>query len=263
MSPDRYLDRGGARIAYQLTGTGAPVGYAHGVLLSRDAVRRFELFDFDALGLGRQLLTYDQRGHGRSTGRPAADDYRFETAAGDLLALLDAAGIDQPADFAGSSWGCAAVLHAAVAAPRRFRRLALLIPPVSWESGPVQAKQWYFDTADDFDRLGAAGWRQQWARADPVPIFADHPKFDLAPDVADELIPAALRGVGSSELPAPEAISALEHPALILAWDTDPLHPVATAERLHELLPNSALHVSRTAEDVTSWTGRVADFFAR
>ncbi|MER7083815.1 hypothetical protein SAMN02982929_01802 [Saccharopolyspora kobensis] len=103
---------------------------------------------------------------------------------------------------------------------------------------------------------------RQWAVAEPLPIFADYPKFDLAPDVPDELIPAALRGVGSSELPAPEAIAALDHPALILTWDTDPLHPVSTAERLHELLPNSTLHVSRTAEDVKSWTGRVTGFFA-
>ncbi|MDA3642896.1 alpha/beta hydrolase [Saccharopolyspora indica] len=263
MSPDRYLDREGARIAYQLTGTGAPVGYAHGVLLSRDAIRRFELFDFDALATGRKLLTYDQRGHGRSTGRPVAGDYRFEHVAEDLLALLDAASIDQPADFAGSSLGSAAVLHAAVAAPQRFRRLALLIPPVSWESGPAQAKQWYFDTADDLDRLGAAEWRRRWAAAEPLPIFADYPKFDLTPDVPDELIPAALRGVGSSELPAPDAIAALDHPALILTWDTDPLHPVSTAERLHELLPNSTLHVSKTAADVKSWTNRVTEFFSR
>ncbi|SFM82824.1 hypothetical protein SAMN05421805_1011677 [Saccharopolyspora antimicrobica] len=61
---------------------------------------------------------------------------------------------------------------------------------------------------------------------------------------------------------AAQTWAALEHPALILAWDTDPLHPVSTAERLHELLPNSALHVSKTAEDVKSWTNRVIQFFS-
>ena len=35
------------------------------------------LFDFDTLSAGGSLLTFDQRGHGRSTGRPVAADYTF------------------------------------------------------------------------------------------------------------------------------------------------------------------------------------------
>lgn len=108
MSKDRYFTRDGATIAYQYTGTGAPLGYAHGVFLSRDAVRRMELFDFDALSAGRSLLTFDQRGHGRSTGRPVVTDYTFANVALDLLGALDAAGVDEPIDFAGSSHICRA-----------------------------------------------------------------------------------------------------------------------------------------------------------
>ncbi|MGP4020590.1 alpha/beta fold hydrolase [Saccharopolyspora sp. 5N708] len=231
-------------------------------MLSRDAVRRLELFDFESLAADHRLLTYDQRGHGHSTGRPVAEDYRFENFARDLLALLDELGDDRPMDFAGSSLGCDNALRAALAAPDRFRRLALLIPPVAWESGPGQAKQWYFDTADDIEELGAGAWRQQLANADPLPIFAEYPKFDLSPDVVDELLPSILRGVGMSDLPAPEEIATLPHPTLILAWDTDPLHPVSTAERLHDLIPDSTLHVAKSVADIKSWTGRIADFFA-
>ncbi|MGE0216446.1 alpha/beta fold hydrolase, partial [Mycolicibacterium sp.] len=110
-------------------------------------MRRLELFDIDAVAAGRRLLTYDQRGHGHSTGRAVAEDYRFERAATDLLGVLEAAAIDEPIDFAGSSLGAAAVLCAALAAPERFGRLALLIPPVSWEAGPRPARQWNADTA--------------------------------------------------------------------------------------------------------------------
>lgn len=263
MSSDSYLARDGAKIAYQVTGSGAPLGYAHGVLLSRAAVRRLELFDIESLAVRHRLLTYDQRGHGQSTGRAVTEDYRFENFTQDLLALVDTLGISQPMDFAGSSLGSDVALRAAITAPHRFRRLALLIPPVAWESGPGQAKQWYFDAADSVEALGAGEWRKQWARAEPLPIFAGYPKFDLTPDVADALLPSILRGVGMSDLPAPEAIAALSHPTLILAWDTDPLHPVSTAEKLHELLPNSTLHVSTSVDDIKSWTRRVADFFAR
>ncbi len=260
---DRYVTRAGATIAYELTGSGTPLGYAHGVFLSRAAVRRLHLLDFDRLGSGRTFLTYDQRGHGHSTGRPVADDYRFENFSLDLLALLEEIQLDEPMDFIGSSLGCDVALRAAIAEPGRFRRLVLIIPPVSWEEGPNQTRQWYTDHADAIESRGAAHWRQEWKQTPPLPIFSDYPAFDLTPDIPDELLAPILRGIGESELPAPEAITALPHSALILTWETDPLHPVSTAERLHELMPGSSLHVSTTVADVQTWTDRIADFLAR
>lgn len=65
---DGRFTREGATIDYRLTGSGRTFGYAHGVMLSREAVRRLGLFDVDSLANGRRLLTYDARGHGRSTG---------------------------------------------------------------------------------------------------------------------------------------------------------------------------------------------------
>jgi non-heme chloroperoxidase len=261
MPNDHHLVRNGARIAYELTGEGPPLGYAHGVLLSRAAVRRMALFDIDAVATGRRLLTYDQRGHGHSTGRPVAADYTFDAVAEDLLALLAAAEIHEPLDFAGSSLGVAAALGAALRAPERFRRLALLIPPVAWETSDPPVRQWYLDTADQIDAEGAAAWRRRWATAEPIPLLAAHQGFDLTPDIADDLVSSALRGVGESDLPDPAQLATLPHPTLILTWDTDPLHPVETAERLHEVIPHSSLHVSRSLDEVLSWTRRVRDFF--
>ncbi|WP_102143099.1 alpha/beta fold hydrolase [Mycobacterium hubeiense] len=262
MSSDRlYTTPDGSTIAYELTGRGRPVGYAHGVLLSRAGVRGLEVFDIDAVAAGRMLLTYDQRGHGHSTGRAVVEDYRFERAATDLLGVLEAAAIDEPIDFAGSSLGAAAVLYAALAAPERFGRLALLIPPVSWETGTHPARQWYADTARRIDEIGPAAWRKEWAQAAPLPIFADYPQAKFSPDVPDELLASVLRGVGLSELPDPEALAALHHRTLILAWDTDPLHPVSTAARLHVLMPHSTLYVARSVADVKTWTQRTAEFF--
>jgi len=142
-----------------------PVGYGHGVFMSREVVRGLRIFDVDPIAHGRPLMTNDKRGHGASRGRPRPLDYRFEEAATDLLGVLDAADLTVPIDFAGSSFGAAAALYAVLAAPQRFRRLALVIPPVSWETGADQQRQWYFDTADLIDSIGPAAWRQQWADA--------------------------------------------------------------------------------------------------
>lgn len=262
MSDDRYFTRDGATIAYQYTGSGTPLGYAHGVFLSRDAVRRMELFDFDTLSADRGLLTFDQRGHGQSTGRPVVTDYTFANVALDLLGVLDAAGVDEPIDFAGSSWGAAAALHAAVIEPARFRSLVLIIPPVAWEDGPVQARQWYSDTADEIERLGGPAWRKAWADADPLPIFADYPKFDLTPEVPDELLPSVLRGIGQSDLPPQELVGELRMPTLIMTWETDPLHPAETAQRLHELIPGSQLHIAASVPEIQTWTARTAEFLS-
>src|SRR5215212_820433 len=84
----------------------------------------------------------------------------------------------------------------------------------------------------------------------------------LSPDRFDRLVllPTVMRGAASSDLPPPEAISEIRKPTLILAWDGDPGHPVATAERLHELIPGSALHVARTPEEVRTWSDRTVGF---
>ncbi|MEU4392641.1 alpha/beta hydrolase [Kribbella sp. NPDC023855] len=259
MSTDSYFERDGATIAYQYSGTGEPLAYAHGVPLSRAAVRRLGLLDLDALAKGRRMLTYDARGHGESTGRPVADDYTFDNFGRDLLALIDALGIDQPIDFTGSSLGADTALRAAIAAPERFRRLVLMIPPAAWDDAPF-AQNLYSEIATVIETEGADAWRDQWATTDPLPIFADYPAFDLTPAVSDDLLGAVFAGISRSDLPAPDQIATITQQTLILAWDTDPLHPVSTAQKLQDLLPNADLHISRTAADVKTWTNRITDF---
>jgi 3-oxoadipate enol-lactonase len=69
-----------------------------------------------------------------------------------------------------------------------------------------------------------------------------------------------LRGAAASDLPPPEKIAQLSQPALILAWDTDPAHPLSTAERLAETLPRADLHVARTLRQVREWPRLVRMF---
>jgi hypothetical protein len=49
-------------------------------------------------------------------------------------------------------------------------------------------------------------------------------------------------------------------PVLVLAWEGDPVHPQATAERLGELLPEAEVVVAPTLRDVLAWSGRVREF---
>jgi pimeloyl-ACP methyl ester carboxylesterase len=94
-------------------------------------------------------------------------------------------------------------------------------------------------------------------------IFAAEPELARRPpDIADEVLATVLTGAGRSDLPPKEAVKALDQPALILAWDTDPVHPVSSAEALHDLLPNSELSVATTLAEVRRWPARVARFLS-
>ena len=65
---------------------------------------------------------------------------------------------------------------------------------------------------------------------------------------------------GGSDLPDPEAVATLPMPVLVLAWDGDPVHPGATAERLAELLPQAEVVVAASPKEVFGWTDRVIAF---
>jgi pimeloyl-ACP methyl ester carboxylesterase len=92
------------------------------------------LFAAGALvGAGRRVVRYDVRGHGGSEGRPVVSDYVWANLADDLLALLDALGVERVSGV-GASMGTAILLHAIATAPDRFDRLVLTCPPTAWET---------------------------------------------------------------------------------------------------------------------------------
>ena len=89
---------------------------------------------------GHAVLAVDLPGHGRSSGLPLAS---VEAAADWLLALLDAAGVQQAA-LAGHSMGSLIALEAAARAPERITRLAMI-----GTAYPMKVSQALLDTARD------------------------------------------------------------------------------------------------------------------
>jgi hypothetical protein len=49
-------------------------------------------------------------------------------------------------------------------------------------------------------------------------------------------------------------------PALILAWEDDPGHPLSSAEEFARLLPNSRLVIAKNMDDVLTWTRDIRTF---
>jgi pimeloyl-ACP methyl ester carboxylesterase len=261
--PTLSLDRPNARLAYRSSGAGPLAVYAHGALSSRDHEGRMGFMDWSPIAAaGLRLVEYDARGHGESTGRAVEADYAYPALGDDLRALCEHLAPGERACAVGSSMGAATVLWAALAEPERFDRLVLAMPAVAW-----QARQGRRDglraAARAVEEHGKAALVTAMRAAGRPPILAEVPDFPPVFDVAEELLPTVLRATAGSDLPDPDALRRLPHPVLVLAWDTDPSHPVATAEALAELLPGAELHISRDLADIRTWGSRAARFLAR
>jgi 3-oxoadipate enol-lactonase len=247
----------GTTIAYDDTGSGPIVVRLHGLSGSRaadDATGAFAAGPLVRSGL--RVVRYDARGHGRSGGEKVESDYTWPNLARDLLALLDVLGAGRVSGV-GASMGTATLLHAVTIDPDRFDRLVLTCPPTAWESRAAQ-RDVYRAGALFAERNGKQAFVAGMRALPRPPVLAEVPEGPV--DVDEALLPTVLRGAAASDLPPLEAVAGIRHPTLILAWDGDPGHPVSTAERLHELIPDSALEIARTPEALRTWGDRAVGF---
>ncbi len=247
-------------LAHEVLGEGDPAFvWGHGLTSSRAHEDRLPLLRWPTItATGRRVVRYDAAGHGETGGSPDPREYEWPKLATDFLELLDRLELDR-VDAGGASMGCASTLHAAVQAPERFDRLVLVIPPTAWSTRRAQAAI-YETSASYVDREGKDAWLTVSAEQPRPAILADLPPAPLAADVPEHLLPSVLRGAAASDLPPPEAVAALHHPALVLAWAGDPGHPESTAHRLGELLPNSEVRVAQELTDLFTWSEAIAGF---
>jgi 3-oxoadipate enol-lactonase len=249
----------GVDLAVTDTGDGLPFFWGHGLVSSMEQEDQFMVMDWRRLARRYRVVRWDARGHGLSGGAPDADDYRWANLSLDLLALADELGVDQFV-AGGASMGAATALHAATQAPKRVMAVVLMIPPTAYDTRDEQADL-YRAGAVLVDRVGVDAYLDS-VNSLPIPdILADFGnRFRAVPRVSEELLPSVLRGAASSDLPPEEAVRAVSAPALLLPWVGDPGHPMSTAERLLELLPNVQIHVAHHLRDVGTWTDRIDTF---
>lgn len=250
-------------------GNGRPYVWGHGLMFSMAMDDALGVFRFARLAgeAGARVIRYDARGHGSSEGTATAADYGWPALARDMLALADALGIDRFI-AGGQSMGAATSLWAALAAPDRIEALVLANPPTAWEARAAQAAV-YAQMASIAESEGLAGLRKVlkaqpsrpkwlWERSSQAGGPAH---IARALDFLDpRTLPYVLRGAGETNLPSQEALRDLNVPTLILAWADDPVHPLAVAETLANLLPNARLDVARDADGILDWPERIRAF---
>jgi 3-oxoadipate enol-lactonase len=255
----RLIEVRGSPLAVDDPGEGVPFLWGHGLMSSRADEDATGLFAWPDRLPGWRVVRWDARGHGRSSAVAGEAAYRWDELALDLLGLADALGIERFAG-GGASMGAATTLHAAVKAPARVTAMVLVIPPTAWETRATQGGL-YRAAAEVVEGEGVARYVELAARLPLPEVLAPlGEQARSAPAVDEAVLPAVLRGAAASDLPHPDDLRRLDQPTLLLAWDTDPGHPVSTAEALAELLPGARLRVARRFEDLAGWPAAVASF---
>src|SRR5262245_14756307 len=147
----------GADIEYEVCGSGAPVVFIHGAILSDGFV---PVIEQTGIAENFQIVHYRRRGYAGSS--RAVPGMTMQGWAGDCIALLNHLGIAS-AYVAGHSFGAGIALQMAIDAPGRVRKLALLEPPLgSLVPSGEQFTEWVASVREIYD------WGDKTAATDSV-----------------------------------------------------------------------------------------------
>ena len=244
---------------------GRPVVWGHGLTSSRLGEDDFPLVDLEQVREHHDVVRYDARGHGESAMLTNAERGSWAELALDQRALVDHLGIDDLV-LGGVSMGVGTALHSALGLGERVHKLVLVIPPTAWGERAAQVAQ-YDQMASIVEAKGVEPLVTASSAIAPPDPFAGSDVWSerraAALRAADPVRLAAIfRGAGHADLPLAKDLSAIVAPTLVLAWSGDPGHPVSTAERLGEVLPNVDVTIASTVAEFEMWTNQVVNFLA-
>ena len=226
---------------HEVTGSGPPVVLLHaGVVDSRIWSRVVP-----RLSARHTVVTYDQRGYGRS---PRIDGPY--SSVDDLRELLDALGLDSAA-LVGLSRGGRIALDFALEHPERVRALVLVASglrghPLQIEGTPEQEARWEAAEARgdpvELAELDLDVWAPLGADDELRAMFFDNAATSNAddPEVAAERVAA-------------DRLSEVRAPTLVITADRDVPALDEVGERLAREIPNARSAVIRGADHMVPW----------
>ncbi|UAW99265.1 alpha/beta hydrolase [Halopseudomonas nanhaiensis] len=248
-------------------GSGHPLIWGHGLLGSTALETATGWFHPDQSQAVRRIR-YDARGHGQSSPGRSAADHQWARLGQDMLDIAHQHAGQPRFALGGQSMGCASALYAALLEPGAVSHLVLALPPTAWTSRPAQVERY----GKMLGLIRARGVASLVALARQFPtlppwLHEAHPGDNAkALHTMEQFDPTVLQpileGAMQSDLPPREALTQLTMPALILAWEGDGIHPVATAEMLAQTLPAANLQIIDTAAQLSCWPRLIDDFLS-
>jgi pimeloyl-ACP methyl ester carboxylesterase len=247
------IDSGGVRLAGEEAGEGIPVVLLHGLT----ATRRYVVMGSRNLERGgHRVIAYDARGHGRSGPAPS---YGYAELAGDLLAVLDARGIDR-AVLAGASMGAHTIVRFALEHPDSAAALVLITPAFEPEGDPGLAR--WDALARGLREGGVEGFvaaygeprvPERW-RETVRTVLRQRLSAHEHPEAVADAIEAVPR---TRPFESWDELGAIDLPVAVVASrdEADPEHPLATGERYAQAIPGARLVTEEPGKSPLAWQG--------
>ncbi|MEZ5935334.1 MAG: alpha/beta hydrolase [Alphaproteobacteria bacterium] len=263
----------GVRLYYEETGSGDPLIFVH------EFAGDHRSFEPQVRFFSRRYrcLTYAARGYPPSDVPKAVESYGQKIAAADIIAVLDAAGVDR-AHIVGLSMGAFATLHAGLDFPARARSLVLAC--IGYGAEPereAEFRELSEQAARAFETQGSAAFAEVYgASAARVQFQVKDPRGwrEMVDGLAghDPLGSAnTMRGVQArrpSLYSLTDQIGALTLPTLIICGDEDDqtLQPGIFLKRTIKasgllVLPKTGPALNLEEPDMVN--GALAEFFAQ
>lgn len=256
---ERVVQYGGVSLAAEDVGGGVPVVLLHGLT----ATRRYVVMGSRSLERSEhRVISYDARGHGRSSPAPEPGAYGYDDLGHDLLAVLDEAEIDR-AVLAGASMGAHTALWLALTHPDRTAGLVVITP--GYDPATVQDRKRlarWDALATGLREDGVDGFIEAWGeprvpaqwRETVLRVIRQRLALHEHPEAVADALSAVPRARPFQSL---EDLAQVSVPAVVVASadDPDPEHPQALAEAYARAIPGARLITDEPGRSPIAWQG--------
>lgn len=257
--PEFLIDHGGVSLSGEAAGRGTPVVLLHGLT----ATRRYVVMGSKALERSNhEVITYDARGHGRSSPAPNARAYGYEELGEDLLAVLDELEVER-AVVAGASMGAHSALSLALRRSERVAALVVITPGYDPAPDEDRKRLERWDALSEGLRTGGVeGFLEAYGepkvpeawRKTVIRVIRQRMALHEHPEAVADALRMVPRSRPFGEL---EELSDISVPTVVVASadEPDPEHPRALAEAYAEAIPGARLITDEPGRSPLAWQG--------
>ena len=240
-----YAPVDGLNIYYEIHGTGDPIVLLHGGGSTIDT--SFAKL-IPILSRTRQVIAYEQQGHGRTADIPGRP-FSFEQSADDAAGLLQYLKIDR-ADFMGFSNGATIALQIAIRHPQIVRKLVVV-------SGMYKRDAF---TPDFWEGMNHASLENM-----PLELRTAYLKVAPHPEQLQSFHDKSVKRMLEFKDWSDSDMKSIQSPTLIINGDTDVVRPEHAVE-MFRALPHARLAIlpettHATIMDRTQWQASMVETF--
>lgn len=253
------IDGDGVRLSGEQAGEGPPIVLLHGLT----ATRRYVVMGSSALERsGYRVISYDARGHGRSSPAPRPEEYGYEQLGRDLEAVLDWAGVER-AVFAGASMGAHTLLWLALRRPERVAALVVITPAYDPAASERAQRLARWDALSEglrsggvegfVEAYGEPAVPERW-RETVLRVIRQRMALHEHPEAVADALSAVPR---SHPFGAVSELAAITAPTAVVASDdqADPGHPRAVGEAYAAAIEGARLITDQPSRSPIAWQG--------